>query len=114
MRKDNNILSYLKYFYKLKFNGFRLFQLIGMETLQKTNGLKNSIQEFFDILSNDLHQYFDIEKCLLHYYKKDHFIVSLLRKCAYKFFFMGFFPVVYQLTIFFKRGIFKTNEEYNN
>ena len=114
MRKDNNILASLKYFYKLKFNGFRLFQLIGMETLQKTNGLKKSIEDFFQILSNDLNQFFDIEKCLLHYYKKDHFLISLLRKCAYKFFFMGFFPVVYQLTIFFKRGIFKTNEEYNN
>ena len=111
--KDNNILSHLKSFYKLKFNGFRLYQLVGMETLQKTNGLKSTIQEFFEILSNDLHQYFEIEKCLLNGYKKDHFVVLLLKKSIYKFFFIGFFPIIYQLTLIFKRRIYKTNEEYN-
>ena len=134
---ENNILFQLKAFYKTKFNAFLLFSMIGQEQLMKINYLKTNINDYFNILQDDINQYNEINNYLYKIYQNrinittsnnndinkkeknknninnnENIIIIIFKKCAFTFFFKGFFPIIYQLTSLFKKDLYKNQNEY--
>ena len=117
LKRDHCIESQLKSFYKLKYNGFILFSMIAND-LQRTKDLKKNMEVFFDILEKDCDKYTELEKILKGYYddtdEHKSYVMKMMKKNAYRYFFKGIFCIIFQLTSVFKRDIFKSESEYQN
>lgn len=115
IKKDHCVESQLKSFYKLKYTGFTLFSLINSD-LQRTKDLKSNMEIYFSILENDANKYFELTKMLKGYYENEpkSYVIKIMKKAAYHYFFKGVFGVIFQLTSVFKRDVFKSETEYQN
>ena len=81
--------------------------------LQKTKSLKDNLELFFKILYKDTQSFIMLSKILEKYYgKKDKtFVIKMMKKTAYNYFFKGIFIIMYRLTSSFKKDIYKSEEE---
>ena len=116
--RDSKMFFKLQYYFKVKYIGCILILSISKNSKKNRKYMAKNIETYYKRLSEDLKYTFNFSSQIENFGKltqklANYFLVyQKYRKCMYKYFFKGLFPLIYYHLSIFNDKLFKNYNDY--